>query len=122
MKFKCDGLELSEAINTVSKAISNKTTSQILEGIKIVCENDKLILSATDLEMSVEKTIRAEIENAGETVVPGRLFGEYIRKLTNEQIECELNERNQLKISYTGEILETYPAKVFVTNIEFVEE
>jgi len=101
MKFRCDGLELSEAISVVSKAISSKTTSQILEGIKMVCENDKLILSATDLEMSVEKTIRAEVETNGETVVPGRLFGEYIRKLTNEQIECELNERNQLRIAYT---------------------
>ena len=101
MKFRCDGLELSDAISTVSKAISGKTTSQILEGIKIVCENDKLVLSATDLEMSIEKTIRAEVERAGETVVPGRLFGEYVRKLTNEQIECELNEKNQLKIAYT---------------------
>ena len=101
MKFRCDGLELSEAISVVSKAISNKTTSQIIEVIKMVCENDKLILSATDLEMSIEKTIRAEVETTGETVVPGRLFGEYIKKLTNQQLECELNERNQLKITYT---------------------
>lgn len=101
MKFRCDGLELSEAINVVSKAISNKTTSQILEGIKIVCGDDKIVLTATDLEMSVEKTIRAEVDNSGETVVPGRLFGEYIKKLTNEQIECELNEKNQLRIAYT---------------------
>ncbi len=101
MKFKCDGLELSEAIGVVSKAISSKTTSQILEGIKLVCEEDKLILTSTDLEMSVEKTIRAEVMNAGQTVVPGRLFGEYIKKLTNEQIECELNEKNQLRIAYT---------------------
>lgn len=101
MKFRCDGLELSEAINVVSKAISNKTTSQILEGIKMVCVDDKLILSATDLEMSIEKTIRAEVETSGETVVPGRLFGEYIKKLTNQQLECELNEKNQLKITYT---------------------
>ena len=101
MKFRCDGLELSEAISTVSKAISSKTTSQILEGIKMVCENDLLILTATDLEMSIEKRIRAPPPSRGETVVPGRLFGEYIKKLTNEQIECELNEKNQLKISYT---------------------
>jgi DNA polymerase-3 subunit beta len=101
MKFRCDGLELSEAISVVSKAISNKTTSQILEGIKMVCNDDRLILSATDLEMSIEKTIRAEVETNGETVVPGRLFGEYIKKLTNQQLECELNERNQLKITYT---------------------
>lgn len=101
MRFKCDGLELSEAIAIVSKAISNRTTSQILEGIKVVAGEDKLVLTATDLEMSIVKTIRAEVFSSGETVVPGRLFGEYIKKLTNEQIECELNEKNQLKISYT---------------------
>ena len=101
MKFRCDGLELSEAISVVSKAISSKTTSQILEGIKIVCADDHLVLSATDLEISIEKTIRAEVDIEGETVVPGRLFGDYIKKLTNEQIECELNEKNQLRIAYT---------------------
>ena len=101
MKFKCDGLDLSDAINTVSKAISPKTTSQILEGIKLSCEADRLILTATDLEISIEKSIKAEVLSAGQTVVPGRLFGDYIRKLTNEQITCELNEKNQLTISYT---------------------
>ena len=101
MRFKCDGLELSEAISVVSKALSSKTTSQILEGIKLVCGDDKIILTSTDLEMSVEKTIRAEVYGAGETVVPGKLFGEYIKKLTAEQIEFELNEKNQLKIAYT---------------------
>ena len=30
MKFKCDGLELSEAINVVSKAKTNKTTHKNL--------------------------------------------------------------------------------------------
>lgn len=101
MKFRCDGLELSEAISVVLKATTNKTTSSILEGIKIVCENDQLILSTTDLEMSIEKKIRAEVERSGQTVIPGKLFGEYIRKLTNEQIDCELNEKNQLRIGYT---------------------
>ena len=57
----------------------NKLALKVKQGIKMVCENDKLVLSATDLEMSVEKTIRAEVESSGETVVPGRLFGEYIK-------------------------------------------
>lgn len=101
MKFRCDGLDLSEAITVVSKALTSKTTSPILEGIKLSCNEDKLTLSATDLDISVEKTIRAEVISNGETIVPGRLFGDYIKKLTNEQITCELNEKSQLIISYT---------------------
>ena len=104
MYFKCDGLDLSEAVNKALKATSSKTTAPILEGIKLSAKNDCLVLSATDLELSIEKTIKAEVISEGETVVPGKLFSEYLRKLTNEQISFELNEKNQLKISYTDSV------------------
>lgn len=104
MYFKCDGLDLSEAINKVIKATSTKTTAPILEGIKLSAHGDSLTLSATDLELSIEKTIKAEVITDGETVVPGKLFSEYLRKLTNEQISFELNDKNQLKIAYTDSV------------------
>ena len=49
MQIICDGLDLSDAVLKVSKAISNKTTNPILEGIKLVAEEDTLTLCATDL-------------------------------------------------------------------------
>ena len=101
MLFRCDGLDLSEAVNKVLKAVSSKTISPILEGIKISAYGDTVVLSGTDLELSITKTIKAEVIDEGQTVVPGKLFGEYLRKLTNEQISLELNERNQLRISYS---------------------
>jgi len=101
MLFRCDGLDLSEAVNKVLKAVSTKTISPILEGIKISAYGDSVVLSGTDLELSITKTIKAEVIDEGQTVVPGKLFGEYLRKLTNEQISLELNERNQLRISYS---------------------
>lgn len=104
MYFKCDGLDLSEAVNKVIKASSTKTTAPILEGIKLKTDGDNLVLSATDLEFSIQKTIKAEVVSEGETVVPGRLFSEYLKKLTNEQVSFELNDKNQLKISYTDSV------------------
>jgi DNA polymerase III sliding clamp (beta) subunit (PCNA family) len=32
-----------------------------LEGIKLTAENDSLVLSATDLELAIIKTIKAEV-------------------------------------------------------------
>jgi DNA polymerase-3 subunit beta len=101
MQVICDGLDLSEAVLKVSRAISNKTTNPILEGIKIVADNESLTVSATDLELSIEKKIKADIVVEGETVVPGRFFTEFIKKLTKEKIELSLNDKNQLKIKYT---------------------
>lgn len=101
MQVICDGLDLCDALITVSRAINSKATNPILEGIKMVASDDELTLSATDLEFSIEKKIRAEIKEEGETVVPGRFFGELIKKLTGESIELRLVENNTLKIRYT---------------------
>ncbi len=101
MKVICDGLDLSIATAQVIKAISNKTTNPVLEGIKLTTENDTLKLSATDLELAIEKTIKADVKEEGEAVIPGKFFSEFVRKLTNEKIELELNDKMQLKIIYT---------------------
>ncbi|MBE7074951.1 MAG: DNA polymerase III subunit beta [Clostridiales bacterium] len=113
MQIICDGLDLSDAVLKVSKAIASRTTNPILEGIKLVAEEDTLTLSATDTELSIEKKIKAEIKIEGETVVPGKFFTEFMKKLSNEKIELELNEKNQLKIKYMDS--ESY-IQCFVTN------
>ena len=100
MLVSCQGLELSDALLRVSKAISSKITNPILEGIKITAEDQTLILSATDTELSIEKKIKAEVKIEGETVVPGRFITEFVKKLTNSTIELEVNEKNQLTIRY----------------------
>ncbi len=102
MLLNCQGIELSEAFVRVSKAISNKITNPILEGIKLSAEDNVLTLSATDTELSIEKKIKADVKIEGETVVPGKFFTEFVRKLTNSEIELELNEKNQLLIRYEG--------------------
>lgn len=83
MKFSCNPLALSEALNIVSKAIPNKPTIPILEGIRIFAEGTSLIFTATDMEMFIEKKIPAEILLEGELVVSGRIFTEFARKLAD---------------------------------------
>ncbi len=104
MKIICDGADLSDAVLKVSKGTSNKTTNPILEGIKVVAEEDYITLSATDLELSIEKTIKAMVQIEGEMVVPGKFFCEYIKKLNNEQIELSVDDKNILSIKYTDSV------------------
>ena len=113
MQIICEGLDLADAVSKVSKAIPNKTTNPILEGIKLVASEDTVTISATDLELSIEKKIKAEVLIEGETVVPGRFFSEFIKKLSNEKIELELGAKNQLKIKYMDS--ESY-IQCFVTD------
>ena len=103
MKTVVKGSDLSNAVSKVVKAVSSKSPNQLLEGIKLSCKGDALTLTATDLEIAIEKTIACETFMEGETVVPGRLFAEFTKKLEEENdIELNLNDDGRLKIVYSG--------------------
>lgn len=101
MKLICEGLDLSDAVLKVIRACAVRTPNPILEGIKLHASEDSLTLSATDLEISIEMTIPADVKIAGEAVVPGKFFADFVKKLSNEQIELSLTKENTLKIRYT---------------------
>lgn len=125
MKVVVNGADLSSAVLKVVKAISGKTTNPILEGIKLSVKGDELILTATDTEISIEKTIKASTFTEGQTVVPGKLFSEFTKRLENED-EIELyQEDNQLKISYSsseGYISTLNPEEFPIINKEIREK
>ncbi len=95
MKFNCNQQALAKALTTVSKAVSNRTTLPILKGIMIEAASDgKMILTASDLEISIKKEIEAVIEEPGSVVVVSRLFGDIVRKLPNETIFFEEDDED----------------------------
>lgn len=98
MKFTCNQQILSKAINTVSKAVTNRTTIPILKGILLKAKDNKLILTASDLDLSIEKIIDTHVSEEGEVVVLSKLFGEIIRKLSNDEITIEVKEENNVTI------------------------
>jgi len=99
MKFTCEQQTLSKALNTVSKAVTVRTTIPILKGILLKASDDqKLTLAASDLDMSIEKNIDVDVEEPGSIVVSAKLFGDIIRKLPNEMIFFEMSENGNIKI------------------------
>ena len=102
MKIICNGYDLSEAVNKVIKAVGAKTVSPILEGIKIETVDGGIKLTATDMELAIEKVIAAEVRAEGAVVVPGRLFAEFVKKIDAERVELSLFEDKKMKMRYRG--------------------
>ena len=73
MKFVCDGLTLSEAVAKVSKACAVRTTAPVLECIKITAGNEEITFLATEGELSIQKTAKAEVFEGGGIGVPGEI-------------------------------------------------
>ena len=98
MKFTCSQQKLSKALNIVSKAVSTRTTIPVLKGILLKSEENNLILSASDLDLSIEKAIDVNVIEEGSVVIPAKLFGDIVRKLPNEEILIEEEENNVIMI------------------------
>ena len=93
MKFVCDGTVLSDAALTVSKACAVKTSSQILECIKIKAANDGITLVAYDGEISIEKKVAAEIMEEGELCVHGKTFSDFVNKISAFEVVITSNDK-----------------------------
>ncbi|MBS3873636.1 MAG: DNA polymerase III subunit beta [Firmicutes bacterium] len=83
----------------VSRVISSKTGGSSAS-IRLIAENDTLILTANDLELAISSRIKAEIIVPGSIVVPGRLLGEAARRFPHDDVTLHVMEGRQvLRIS-----------------------
>jgi DNA polymerase-3 subunit beta len=87
MKFRCERDDLLEAVQFASRAISNRATLPVLSGLRIeAMEGGTVVIAATDLELTMETSFKAGIDEPGKAIVPGRLFGEMSRSLGSGQV------------------------------------
>lgn len=94
MKIIIDQRELSKHINIAQKGISNRSTLQILDGILLETIDDRLKITATDLEISIETFVECEVLDGGSIVVNSRIFGDLIKKLPDDRVHIEVNGNN----------------------------
>ncbi|HET7483313.1 MAG TPA: DNA polymerase III subunit beta [Actinomycetota bacterium] len=87
MKFRCERDDLLNAVQFASRAISNRATLPVLSGLRIEAgEHGRVSLAATDLELTMETSTAAAVDEPGKAIVPGRLFGEMTRSLSAGQV------------------------------------
>ena len=89
MKIACSREELTQKLGVVSRGVSTRTAVQILGGILLKAEAGKLLLAATDMELSLRASLEAQVDGEGAVVVPGRLLVELARLLPDSQVTIE---------------------------------
>ena len=96
MKFTIKRDILLEALNKVSKAISTKNLIPVLSGIKFELKKKKLVLTASDNDITIQTTIESlkeddfKIENEGSIIISGKYILDIVRKLPDEFINIEV--------------------------------
>jgi DNA polymerase III subunit beta len=81
--------ELVQALAVVSRAVSSRTSVQILSGILLEAAGGDLRLAATDMELSLRATVTAQIEGDGSIVLPGKTLVDIARLLPADEVTIE---------------------------------
>ena len=89
MKFAVERDALVDAVNWVSKSISNRPITTALLGI-VIDATDEITLSGSDLETSAKAKFKAEISQKGKVLVPGKLLAEISRSLPAKPVTFNL--------------------------------
>ncbi len=102
MKFTIKKELLLDALSKVSKAISTKNLIPVLAGIKFELKKKKLVLTASDNDITIQTIIDAEndedfkIDTEGSIIIQGKYILDIVRKLPDEYINLEVID--ELKI------------------------
>jgi DNA polymerase-3 subunit beta len=81
--------ELVQALGVVSRAVSTRTSVQILSGILLEPQGGELRLAATDMELSLRANVQAQIEGDGSIVLPGKTLADIARLLPSDEVAIE---------------------------------
>lgn len=102
MKLQVTQENLNKALGNVARvAISSKNPLPILNNVLIRTMDNRLTISATNLEIAITERIGAKVITEGALTVPARLFQEYVASLPNGTIDLQVKD-NKLYISTDG--------------------
>lgn len=99
VRFICKQADLSQALNTVNRVVSAKTTLPVLNNVLLEAKENKLILSTTNLEIAIQHQIDAEVKEEGAITIPVKLITQYITLTNIENVNGEVLENNTLHIT-----------------------
>lgn len=109
-----DRKSLLKAITIVENAVTENKIREVLSGIYIETNEGRAILRGTDLELSINTEIEAQVEDEGKIVIKHKLIEEFLKQISDEKITLiEENGKLVIQASLTNTEFSLYDAGNF---------
>jgi DNA polymerase-3 subunit beta len=116
LKLTCSRDDFVAKLGVVSRAVSTRSSVQVLSGVLLRAEAGELHLAATDMELSLRTSLDAQVEGEGSVVVPGRLLVDLARLLPDSEVQLDHRAEEgvvQVACGSASYRLHTYSAEDF---------
>lgn len=97
MKFTCEKALLVSAISVAGRTVAAKSAIPCLEGI-LLRAGVGVQLTGFNLETGITVKVGAAVTEAGLCIMPARLFFDIVRKLPDEEVTVEVDDKLQVSI------------------------
>ena len=115
MRFTCEKSMLVTGLNIAGRTVAQKSSLPVIEGILCRAEVG-LSLTGYNMETAITYDIEADVSDAGECILPAKLFGDIVRRLPEGPVTVVVGEDYKVSIragyaSFTisAESAEDYP-------------
>jgi DNA polymerase-3 subunit beta len=98
MKFNVEKEVLLNGIQTVQNVITTKSALPILSHILIETYQDKLKLTATDLDIGISCVLPVNVQEPGAITIPAKRFSDIIRELPGDKVNITTKKNNLVTI------------------------
>jgi len=92
MKIRVGKKEMLSAVGRVQGVVEKRNTMPILANILLRAENDSVSFFATDLEISVQGSYPAQVQEPGAVTLPARRLLDILRETTDDTIDLETTD------------------------------
>lgn len=100
MKLEFEKSELVKGVSIVQKAVSTRTTMNILECILVDASETSILFTGNDLDLGIQTKVEGSIIEKGRVAIDAKLFSEYVKRLPDGKIVLETTPDNLCVISY----------------------
>lgn len=99
MRLTIDQSDLQSALSIVSRAIKGHPTLPTLGGVLLKSAGNRVTLVGTDMDLTIEATVPANVEEDGAVVLPGKPLLEITKKLPGGDVSVSVNESHAATIT-----------------------
>ena len=97
MRFTCEKSLLVQGLNIAGRTVAQKSSLSVLEGI--LCRAGAGVsLTGYNMETAITYQIDAEVADAGECILPAKLFGDIIRRLPEGPVTVVVDDNFKVSI------------------------
>jgi len=94
MEFTVSRADLVRELNLSQGVVEKKTTIPILSNVLLEADSNKIVLTATDLELGIRCSCAARVKKGGAGTVPARRLLDYVRLLPDGDVQVKIQENH----------------------------